>query len=622
MGKGTRGREDKDAVEGLGAGHFLGNAASFGATGASVGGSVGGGIGALVGGVVGVGTGLVKAGVQNRAHKDEQFRQLRLEEDLRNAGRLNTDSFLGDQAIQQSSRRQQTESKAREAAARGGLSPAATAQLELDSRIAEDSGALLGRASAFNAAADSARADRQQVLNEYLSAQELANGSANAGKDIDTAFAAAAKATAIAGSTGAIGNGSGDGDAAQTESIGAGSDLIGGGGEGAVDQNAGAGTSRAVGERMAQEESNIAQRRAATLSDPEIRKDPNFLGTDALGGPDYIPENNPWYQRPNRPPALPQDAGQQAAGQPPQAGATAGPSAATAAAQSASAAPQTASQGQPARSGPAGAPAQPPSSDFLKLSPEEQASVTEFLNGSRGFTRQDMMSMSPEARKQVIAFLDNQTSDPGPRFGESQQDTSVPTPGETRFPQRSVSFPDSTITASRPEGPLQSIEFPSSHIGDDGLTSDPGTRFGESQQDTSVPPPGETRLPQRSVSFPDSTINARRPEGPLQSIELPSSNIGDDGLLSDPGPDPGESDPLDINVGESQTFTPLGTIPNDQARNIIMDWANNQKSGKMDHNTIRAALSLTTAQINGLDPDSKAAVIDVILKDYETLLSE
>lgn len=160
----------------IGAGQVLGNVGGGAASGAMAGFSAGGPWGALAGGVIGAGVGGFQSYQQQKGLTAEGKRQMELEEKLDNAAAdfemYNTSNALGAGLA-----RNNASMEAEQAAQRAGLTPAQGASLVDQSKRGVDSAYQGARAQNMMAAKQAELAERGQILNEYLAAQQLASSS-------------------------------------------------------------------------------------------------------------------------------------------------------------------------------------------------------------------------------------------------------------------------------------------------------------------------------------------------------------------------------------------------------------------------------------------------------------
>lgn len=161
----------------VGAGAFLGNAASGAAAGAATG-SAFGPWGAAVGGIAGGALGLAQTKSQQNLAYDAWAQQQDLMKDLEL--RADYETQMQQNALSTGMQRQIAAQQAQQAAARGGLSPEFAAQLEGQALRDSELNYLLSRPGDMNAAKQAELAERAQVLREYDLGQSLANDFAQA----------------------------------------------------------------------------------------------------------------------------------------------------------------------------------------------------------------------------------------------------------------------------------------------------------------------------------------------------------------------------------------------------------------------------------------------------------
>lgn len=169
-------REDEYDVEGYTARQQAVGVGSTALTGAVAGGQVGGAYGALAGGIIGAGVGWYNMDQQEREYIDAQEQQNALNRELKSQDLY--DRWLQQYNMQGAMQREEAMLSARQAAARGGLTPAAAASLEQQTRFDYDFAHGAGIPGVLTAAQQADLARRQQVLAEYETAQGLANNAA------------------------------------------------------------------------------------------------------------------------------------------------------------------------------------------------------------------------------------------------------------------------------------------------------------------------------------------------------------------------------------------------------------------------------------------------------------
>lgn len=136
-------------------------------------------IGAAVGAAAGAGLGALTTFEQEQAYKEEQVRQAALDRDLKNSDPLNRtlESF----ALAHKGHTDQAVLAAREAAARGGLTPEAQASLELQARRDASEVFTKSLPSLYEAAAAAHVQQQGQTLANYTTAQQLASSGTDYG---------------------------------------------------------------------------------------------------------------------------------------------------------------------------------------------------------------------------------------------------------------------------------------------------------------------------------------------------------------------------------------------------------------------------------------------------------
>lgn len=174
--------EAKEYATGVGSGALAGAGAgaALGPYGAAVGAVVGGGVGAYS----------TYMGLEDQ--KKEEERQAALERDLNNPDPLNR--AMEAYALGHRQQVNNSVQMARETANRHGLSPEAAAQLEIQANNLASEQYSAALPSVFEAAANADISRRNETLNEYTTAQSLADGSAT---DRNAQFAQLAEAAQL-----------------------------------------------------------------------------------------------------------------------------------------------------------------------------------------------------------------------------------------------------------------------------------------------------------------------------------------------------------------------------------------------------------------------------------------
>lgn len=175
-GTGSNYYSDPEEVENLDTATWATNVGGSTLSGATAGLSVGGPWGALIGGVLGAGVGVATTAEQERAYREAQEQQNTLNQDLQS--RDVYDFMLQQQGMAASSQREDARLAARQAAARGGLTPAAAAQLEQNAVQGVNVAHSAALPGVYLAAQQADLQRRGQVLDEYTVAQQLATQNA------------------------------------------------------------------------------------------------------------------------------------------------------------------------------------------------------------------------------------------------------------------------------------------------------------------------------------------------------------------------------------------------------------------------------------------------------------
>ena len=195
MGRRSPYDQPDEKVQGYDASQWLGGIGAGAASGAATG-SVFGPVGTAVGGIGGALLGALQTSQEEAAYKAAQEQQNALNKQL--ASRDVYDRMLQQQGLQTAGAREEAGLQARQAAARGGLTPGAAAALEAQTQT-DVAGALAAqRPSMFLAAQQADLARRNQVLQEFSTAQQLANNSQP--EDWSEALGGLTKAAALYGS--------------------------------------------------------------------------------------------------------------------------------------------------------------------------------------------------------------------------------------------------------------------------------------------------------------------------------------------------------------------------------------------------------------------------------------
>ena len=163
---------EPDELDYYGAGEWGAGVGSGLATGAAAG-STFGPWGTLIGGVVGAGVGAFGTYSDQQKYLEAQRQQQELEKELRS--RSVYDLMLQQQGLSDARTRQEATVNARQAAARGNLSPQATAMLEQQAMNDLAFAQSAAKPELFLAAQAADRARQQQVLQNYGVAQGLAS---------------------------------------------------------------------------------------------------------------------------------------------------------------------------------------------------------------------------------------------------------------------------------------------------------------------------------------------------------------------------------------------------------------------------------------------------------------
>lgn len=170
--------DDEYQLGGLGWGT---NIASGAASGALTGSALGP-IGAGVGGVLGAGAGVIQSLSQQKALDAEAARQAQLDAELEQAA-ADYDLFRMGANLATAQRGAAGELAAKQSAARGNLTAGSSAQLQASAAADQAAAAVQGQAEMGMAAQQAKLMQQGQLLNEYRTAQDLANGT-EAGADI------------------------------------------------------------------------------------------------------------------------------------------------------------------------------------------------------------------------------------------------------------------------------------------------------------------------------------------------------------------------------------------------------------------------------------------------------
>jgi len=278
--------DEEESVEGLGAGTYAANAATMGGAGALAG-STFGPPGTLIGGALGVVAGLGKTALDNKSYKDAQKQQLAMQADIEGAG-ADFDRFLGAEGLANAQARSEAALSAQQASARAGLTPGAAVALEQQAVQDVSRRAQMGRGELFTAGMQQSRAERQQIMSEYTTAQNLANAAPTPGDQFGQAFGAATQAAA------AYGKAISAEEAAAAEKAAAAADAAA---KLAEPTAGGIGTEPTQVEFGGQADAQrYATNRKAAFEDGSLEQDPNFLGTfDEFGNPMMLSPASPWH---------------------------------------------------------------------------------------------------------------------------------------------------------------------------------------------------------------------------------------------------------------------------------------------------------------------------------------
>lgn len=173
----------EDQLTGLDWATNIGSGAATGlATGAAFG-PVGMGVGAGLG----AGLGVVKSVVQNRELADAAAQQADLDRKL--AMKQNVDAFQTSSALALGAQRAQAQQEADAQAARMGLTPGSAANLRTAALSQVNAQGAQDRAAGMGAAAAADRANREEILNEFNTAQGLANNATSGSQRLDDTYA-------------------------------------------------------------------------------------------------------------------------------------------------------------------------------------------------------------------------------------------------------------------------------------------------------------------------------------------------------------------------------------------------------------------------------------------------